>query len=73
MEGWGLRDGTPPNKKKNTSKQEKTPTNKKNTFRARETPFKQGVSSDQMQKLTNGRSFRSRQGGCERWRVDIVY
>jgi hypothetical protein len=68
---------TPPNKKKNTSKQEKTPTNKKktpankkktppnkkNTFRARETPFKQGVSSDQMQKLTNGRSFRSRQGG----------
>ena len=47
-EGWGLRDGTLPNKKKhlqtrkNTSKQEKTPpnkkktpTNKKNTFRAR--------------------------------------
>lgn len=57
---------TPPNKKK-------TPPNKKNTFRAREAPFKQGVSSDQMQKLTNGRSFRSRQGGCERWRVDIVY
>jgi hypothetical protein len=56
-----------------TSKQEKTPTNKKNTFRARETPFKQGVSSDQVQKLTNGRSFRSMQGGCERWRVDIVY
>jgi hypothetical protein len=22
-EGWGLRDGTPPNKKKNTNKQEK--------------------------------------------------
>lgn len=63
MEGWGLRDGdgAPPNQ------------TRKNTFRARETPFEQGVSSDQMQKLTNGRSFRSRQGGCERWRVDIVY
>ena len=64
---------TPPNKKKIPPKQEKTPPNKKNTFRARETPFKQGVSSDQVQKLTNGRSFRSMQGGCERWLVDIVY
>ena len=34
-EVWDLRDGTPPNKKKNTNKQEKTPPNKKNTFRAR--------------------------------------
>jgi len=48
--------------RKNTNKQEKTPTNKGNTFRARktpfnkqekyfsgkETPFKQGVSSNQM-------------------------
>ena len=53
-EVWGLRDGTPTNKKKhqqtrktptnkkNTNKQEKTPTNKGNTFRARETPFEQG-------------------------------
>jgi hypothetical protein len=30
-EVWGLRDGTPTNKKKNTNKQEKTPTNKKKT------------------------------------------
>ena len=29
--------------RKNTNKQEKTPTNKGNTFRARKTPFKQGV------------------------------
>lgn len=41
-EGWGLRDGTlpnkkktPPNKKKNTSKQEKH-------FQTRKTPFEQG-------------------------------
>jgi hypothetical protein len=35
--------------KKNTNKQGKhLSINKKNTFRARETPFKQGVSSDQM-------------------------
>ena len=48
--------------RKNLSKQGKTPTNKKNTFRARKTPFKQGVSSDQMKKFASGRSFRSRQG-----------
>lgn len=42
-------------------------------FSSNGTPFKQGVSSDQVQKLTNGRSFRSMQGGCERWLVDIVY
>ena len=56
-EGWGLRDGTPPNKKKkhlqtrkkNTSKQEKTPTNKKKHLQTRKkhqqtrkTPFEQG-------------------------------
>ena len=38
-EGWGLRDGTPPNKKKNTNKQEKN-TNKqeKNTNKQGKTP-----------------------------------
>ena len=49
-EGWGLCDGTPTNKKKNTNKQEKkhqqtrknTNKQEKNTFRARETPFEQG-------------------------------
>ena len=46
-EGWGLRDGTPPNKK-NTSKQEKhlqtrkTPTNKKKHQQTRKAPFEQG-------------------------------
>ena len=48
-EGWGLRDGIPPNKKKNTNKQEKN-TNKqeKNTSKqekhqqTRKTPFEQG-------------------------------
>ena len=54
-EVWDLRDGTPTNKKKhqqtrkNTNKQEKTPTNKKKTptnkkkhQQTRETPFEQG-------------------------------
>ena len=55
-EGWGLRDGTPPNKKKktppnkkNTSKQEKkhlqtrkTPPNKKKTPPNKKKPFEQG-------------------------------
>ena len=46
-EVWGLRDGTPTNKK-NTNKQEKhqqtrkTPTNKKKHQQTRETPFEQG-------------------------------
>lgn len=34
-EGWGLRDGTLPNKRKNTSKQEKH-------FQTRKIPFEQG-------------------------------
>jgi hypothetical protein len=37
-----VRDGTPPNKKKNTSKQEKTPTNKKKHQQTRKIPFEQG-------------------------------
>ena len=47
-EGWGLRDGTPPNKKKhqqtrkNLSKQGKTFPNKKKHQQTRETPFEQG-------------------------------
>lgn len=40
-EGWGLRDGTPPNRKKNTSKQEKTPPNKKNTSKQEKNTNKQ--------------------------------
>ena len=38
---WDLRDGTPTNKKKNTNKQEKTPTNKEKPFQTRKPPFKQ--------------------------------
>lgn len=34
-EGWGLRDETPPNKKKNTNKQEKHLSSKENAFQAR--------------------------------------
>lgn len=34
-EGWGLRDGTPPNRGKNTSKQEKHLSSKENAFQAR--------------------------------------
>lgn len=34
-EVWGLRDGTPTNKKKNTNKQGKRLSNKRNTFQAR--------------------------------------
>lgn len=69
---------TPTNKKnlqtrENTSKQGEKNTKQEKKHQTRKTPFEQGVSSDQMQKLTNGRSFRSRQGVCERWRVDIVY
>ena len=47
-EGWGLRDGTPPNKEKpfqtreNLSKQGKTFPNKKKHQQTRETPFEQG-------------------------------
>lgn len=41
-EGWGLRDGTPPNKKQETRKKHQQTRNKKNTFRARKTPFEQG-------------------------------
>ena len=47
-EGWGLRDGTPPNKekpfqtRKNLSKQGKTFPNKKKHQQTRETPFEQG-------------------------------
>ena len=46
-EWWGLREGTPPNKKntfqtrKILFKQEKRLSSKKNTFQARKTPFKQ--------------------------------
>ena len=42
-EGWGLRDGTPPNKRKNTSKQEKKhlQTRKKHQ-QTRKIPFEQG-------------------------------
>ena len=48
-EGWGLRDGTPPNKKKKHLQTRKTPPNKKkNTskqkkhLQTRKTPFEQG-------------------------------
>ena len=49
-EGWGLRDGKPPNKKKTPPNKKKTPfEQEKNTFRARKkhqqtrkTPFEQG-------------------------------
>ena len=49
-EGWGLRDGTPPNKKKKhlqTRKKtppnkKKTPPNKKKHQQTRKTPFEQG-------------------------------
>jgi hypothetical protein len=46
-EWWGLREGTPPNKKnafqtrKILFKQEKYFSNKKNAFQTRKTPFKQ--------------------------------
>ena len=42
-EWWGLREGTPPNKKKIPPKQEKntSQTRKKNTSQTRKTPFKQ--------------------------------
>ena len=44
-EVWGLRDGTPANKKKEKripSKQEEYPANKKNAFQTRKTPANKG-------------------------------
>ena len=41
-EVWGLRDGTPTNKKKKHQQTRKTPTNKKKHQQTRETPFEQG-------------------------------
>ena len=52
-EGWGLRDGTLPNKKKNTSKQEKTPPNKVNQGKTKVTQSK-SKNPKRNQGKTNG-------------------
>jgi hypothetical protein len=50
---WGLRDGTPPNKKKKylPNKKKYLP-NKKTAFQARKTPFEQGETAFQTTRKT---------------------